>query len=74
MNKRLLSQPLGRCIGLDVHLDFCEIAICEEGRVFSAGRVPSTPEGMKTLADSLLPTDRVALEVTGSSWGDRQVA
>jgi transposase len=68
VNKRLLSQPLGRCIGLDVHLDFCEIAICEEGRVFSAGRVPSTPEGMKTLADSLLPTDRVALEVTGSSW------
>ena len=68
MNKRLLSRPLGRCIGLDVHLDFCEIAICEEGKVFSAGRVPSTPEGMTTLAESLLSTDRVALEVTGSSW------
>jgi transposase len=59
---------LGRCVGLDVHLDFVEIAICEEGKVFSAGRVPATPEGVKTLADSLLPTDRVALEVTGSSW------
>jgi transposase len=68
MNGRLLSRPLGRCIGLDVHLDFIEIAICEEGKVWSAGRVPSTPEGLKTLADSLLPTDRVALEVTGSSW------
>ena len=68
MNKRLLSRPLGRCIGLDVHLDFIEIAICEEGQVFSAGRVPSTPEGVGTLAESLLPTDRVALEVTGSSW------
>jgi transposase len=68
VNKRLLSRPLGRCIGLDVHLDFCEIAICEEGKVFSAGRVPSTPEGMTTLAESLLSTDRVALEVTGSSW------
>ena len=68
MNKRVLSRPLGRCVGLDVHLDFIEIAICEEGKVFSAGRVPSTPEGVKTLADSLLPTDRVALEVTGSSW------
>ena len=51
-----------------MHLDFIEIAICEEGKVFSAGRVPSTPEGIETLADSLLPTDRVALEVTGSSW------
>ena len=68
MSKRLLSRPLGRCVGLDVHLDFIEIAICEEGKVFSAGRVPSTPEGIATLADSLLPTDRVALEVTGSSW------
>ncbi|MGH2881255.1 MAG: IS110 family transposase, partial [Solirubrobacteraceae bacterium] len=68
MNKRLLSRPLGRCIGLDVHLDFIEIAICAEGKVFSAGRVPSTPEGINTRPESLLPTDRVALEVTGSSW------
>ena len=68
MNKRVLSRPLGRCVGLDVHLDFIEIAICEEGKVWSAGRVPSTPEGIKMLADSLLATDRVALEVTGSSW------
>jgi transposase len=52
---------------LDVHLDFIQIAICEEGKVFSAGRVPSTPEGLDTLADSLESTDRVALEVTGSS-------
>jgi transposase len=67
VNRRLLSRPLGRCIGLDVHLDFLQIAICEEGRVYSAGRVPSTPEGLETLVDSLDPTDRVALEVTGSS-------
>ena len=53
MSKRLLSRPLGRCVGLDVHLDFIVIAICEEGKVYSAGRVPSTPEGIKTLADSL---------------------
>ena len=68
MNKRVLSWPVGRCVGLDVRLDFIEIAICEEGKVFSAGRVPSTPEGIGTLAESLLATDRVALEVTGSSW------
>ena len=63
-----LLRPLGRCVGLDVHLDFIEIAICEEGQVFSAGRVPATPEGIKALAESLSPSDRVALEVTGSSW------
>jgi transposase len=68
VNERVLSRPLGRCVGLDVHLDFIEIAICEEGKVWSAGRVPSTPEGIKTLAESLVPSDRVALEVTGSSW------
>jgi transposase len=53
---------------LDVHLDFCEIAICEEGKVRSAGRVPSTPEALKVLAESLLATDRVVLEVTGGAW------
>ena len=44
------------------------VAICEDGVVRSAGRVPSTSEGLRTLAESLLPTDRVALEVTGSCW------
>jgi transposase len=53
---------------LDVHLEFCEVAVCEEGQVRSAGRVASTPEALVVLAASLLATDRVALEVTGSSW------
>ena len=30
--------------------------------------MPSTPEGIRTLAESLVPSDRVALEVTGSCW------
>jgi transposase len=59
---------VGRAIGLDVHRDFCVVAICEDGQVRSAGRVPSTPEGLATLAESLLASDRVALEVTGSCW------
>lgn len=58
----------GRAIGLDVHLEFCEIAICDEGKVRSAGRVKSSPEDLRILAESLLPTDRVVLEVTGSAW------
>jgi transposase len=63
-----LVNWVGRAVGLDVHRDFCVIAICEEGRVRSAGRVASTPEGIATLAESLLASDRVALEVTGSCW------
>jgi transposase len=63
-----LPRWVGRAIGLDVHREFCEVAICENGEVRSAGRVPATPEGVKTLAESLLPSDRVALEVTGSCW------
>jgi transposase len=63
-----LSRWVGRAIGLDVHRDFCVVAICEEGRVRSAGRVPSTPEGLGLLAESLVRSDRVALEVTGSCW------
>ena len=46
----------------------CVVAICEDGKVRSAGRVPSSPEGLRLLAESLLATDRVALEVTASCW------
>ncbi len=63
-----LLRWVGRAIGLDVHRDFRVIAMCEDGVVRSAGRVPSTPESLKMLAESLLCTDRVALEATGSCW------
>jgi transposase len=63
-----LVRWVGRAIGLDVHRDFCVIAICEDGQVRSVGRVPSTPDGLATLAESLLASDRVALEVTASCW------
>ena len=63
-----LMRWVGRAIGLDVHRDFCVVAICEGGEVRAAGRVPSTPEGLSMLADSLVRSDRVALEVTGSCW------
>ena len=56
-----------RFVGLDVHRDFCEIAICEDGRVRSGGRVPTSPEGLQVLADSLGPEDHVALEATGNA-------
>ena len=63
-----MVSSVGRAIGLDVHLEFCEVAVCEDGQVRSAGRVQSSPEALRVLADSLLRTDRVALEAMGSSW------
>jgi transposase len=66
--KEAVVSSVGRAIGLDVHLEFCEVAVCEDGQVRSAGRVQAKPEALGGLAASLLPSDRVALEVTGSSW------
>jgi transposase len=59
---------LGRAVALDVHRDFCEIMVCEEGKVRSGGRVDTTPEALEVLAASLRPSDRVVLEVTGGAW------
>jgi len=61
-------KTLGRAIGLDVHLQFCEVAIVEAGAIRSAGRIETTPEKLLLFAQSLAPADRVALEVTGSAW------
>jgi transposase len=57
-----------RDIGLDVHRDFCEVAISEAGEVRSAGRIETTPEQLELFARSLGSDDRVALEVTGNAW------
>ena len=57
-----------RSVGLDVHLDFCEVAIVEDGEVRFAGRVDTTPERLEIFAGSLCSDDRVALEVTGNAW------
>ncbi len=56
-----------RFIGLDVHRDFCDVAIYEDGKVRSAGRIASSPEQLQLFAQSLGPDDRVALETTGNA-------
>jgi transposase len=61
-------RAVGRSVGLDVHRDFCEVAIAEDGAVRSAGRVETTPEALELFAQSLGADDRVALEVTGGAW------
>ena len=57
-----------RAVALDVHRDFCEVAIVEEGRLRSAGRIETRPETLELFAKSLDPGDWVALEVTGNAW------
>jgi transposase len=57
-----------RAVALDVHRDFCEVAIVAEGRLRSAGRIEARPEALELFARSLDPRDRVALEVTGNAW------
>jgi transposase len=57
-----------RAVALDVHRDFCEVAILAEGRLRSAGRIQTRPEALQLFARSLDPRDRVALEVTGNAW------
>jgi transposase len=62
-----------RDIALDVHLDFCEVAIAEAGEVRSAGRISTKPEELELFAQSLDPRDRVALEVTGNAWAIKRI-
>jgi len=58
---------VGRSIGLDVHRDFCEVAIADGGRARSAGRIAATLEQLELFAQSLVATDRVVLEATGNA-------
>jgi transposase len=57
-----------RAVALDVHRDFCEVAIVEDGRLRSAGRIKTRPEELELFAQSLDRRDRVALEVTANAW------
>ena len=58
---------MGRSIGLDVHRDFCQVAIADGGRARSAGRIATTSEQLQLFAQSLAPTDRVVMEATGNA-------
>ena len=53
-----------RFFGLDVHLDFCEVAVAEGGRVSRVGRIASTPEAIREFAAGLNGSDQVVLEAS----------
>jgi len=56
---------------MDVHRDFCEIAISQDGQVRSAGRIVTGVPELQLFAQSLVSTDVVVLEAT--SGADRIV-
>src|SRR5438876_5344399 len=56
-----------RFIGLDVHRDFCEVAIKDESGLRLAGRVKTSVEELELFAASLGADDQVALEATGQA-------
>ena len=56
-----------RFIGLDVHKDFCEVALVEGDACWSGPRVRSTPEDLEVFGQSLGPEDHVVLEATGGA-------
>jgi transposase len=54
-----------RSLALDVHQSFCEVAVCEQGKVRSSGRVKSERSALELFAESLDSTDQVVMEATG---------
>jgi transposase len=56
-----------RGFGLDVHRDFCEVAIAGDGNVRAAGRIATRVDALDVFAQSLVAGDVVALEATTGS-------
>jgi transposase len=63
-----------RSIALDVHRDFCEVAIEEDGELRSAGRIKTTVAALELFAQSLAEDDQVALEATGPANAIARIA
>ena len=56
-----------RYFGMDVHREFAQLAVVEDGLVRDEGRIGVTPEALRTWAGGLRGDDQVALEATGNS-------
>ena len=52
---------------MEIHRDFCEVAICEDGKIQSTGRIATSVEQLEVFAQSLAPDDTVALEATSGA-------
>jgi hypothetical protein len=56
-----------RFLGLDVHRDFCEVAIAEDGMTRPAGQIKTSLAELGLFAQSLAPSDVVAIEATANA-------
>jgi len=56
-----------RYIGMDVHREFAQLAVVEDGLVRDEGRIAVTPEALRSWSADLRADDEVALEATGNS-------
>ena len=56
-----------RSIGMDVHRDFCEVAIARGRRGAFGGRVATDPATLELFARSLVDSDEVVLEATANA-------
>ena len=56
-----------RYIGMDVHREFAQLAVVEDGLLRDEGRIGVTPEALRAWAAELCADDQVALEATGNS-------
>jgi transposase len=56
-----------RVIGLDVHRSFAIVALLEDGRLSSGGRVDLTRDAVIVFGRKLRPDDEVVIEATGNT-------
>jgi transposase len=52
---------------MDVHREFAQLAVVEDGIVRDEGKIGVTPEALRAWACELRADDEVALEATGNS-------
>ncbi len=62
-----------KLFGLDVHREFTQVAMLEQGRITHLGRIPTTPEALRAFAQTLGPDDQIVLEATGNTYAIVQV-
>jgi transposase len=57
-----------RCVALDVHRDFCEVAVAAQGELEHTGRIETSRGSLELFAGSLAADDQVLLEATGAAF------
>jgi transposase len=63
-----------RSTGMDVHRDFCEVAIAADGAVRAGGRIKTTRAALELFARSLAASDEVAIEATANALAIARIA